>query len=85
MFLKEDLIVNITAEKSDFNEIIKTSEEIINELGDKKCEKVEISEKNENKNEGFSTSSNVQYVITGGNYFDKGYELDSKMTVLQIY
>ena len=54
----------------------------VNELGDKKCEKVEISEKNENKNEGFSTSSNVQYVITGGNYFDKGYELDSKMTVL---
>lgn len=82
MFLKEDLIVNITAEKSDFDEIIKTSVNIINELNDEKYEKVEICEKNKNKNEGFSTSSNVQYVITGGNYFDKGYKLDSKMTVL---
>ena len=82
MFLKEDLIVNITAEKSDFDEIIKTSVNIINELNDEKYEKVEICEKNKNKNEGFSTSLNVQYVITGGNYFDKGYKLDSKMTVL---
>ena len=57
MFLKEDLIVNITAEKSDFDEIIKTSVNIINELNDEKYEKVEICEKNKNKNEGFSTSS----------------------------
>ena len=84
LFRKENFMSDITAEESG----IAAWAEFLPKLGDKlyTCEirtgrfEPEVIQ----KNEGFMTSGQVQYVCSAGNFFHKGYEYTGAFQVLKV-
>ncbi len=84
LFRKENFMADITAEETG----IAVWNEFIPDIADKlyTCEvrtghfEPEVSK----KNEGFTTSGQVQYVCSSGNYYTKGYEYTGAFRVLKV-
>ena len=83
IFNKENLLVSITCNEKNFNLVKNELPQFISSLHDTRCEKQQIEYNLERKNEGFKTSSQVQYVACVGNIFNAGYNYHGSMKVLR--
>ena len=83
IFNKHNLLTSITVSKSNYDKVIKTVIPFIEELPNNIYPKQEIPFKVEKKNEGFITSSQVQYVAKGANFIRLGYKYTGAMKVLE--
>ena len=82
LFNQENLIVGITCGKNDYEAFITNLPALYHALGKGTPEKNAWSLAPKALNEGFCTSSKVQYVYGGWNFKKLGYEYDGKMQVL---
>lgn len=79
---KDNLLISITSDKDNYDKV-NTSFDKFNKLNDK-CEiKFDYEFKENILNEGFKTSSNVQYVARVGNFADKGYKYSGAINVFK--
>ena len=76
-------MIAITGEKEEFDALEKNINIVIDDLKDEKYEKQQYEFKEEQKNEGLLTSSNVQYVAKGYNLKKLGYKYSGKLIVLK--
>ena len=82
LFTKENLIATVTCGKDDYPIYADNLESFINALPNNKVEYNDWKFNPEPKNEGFLTTSKVQYVIKGYNFKKLGYSWSGKMQVL---
>ncbi len=81
-FRKDNLLISVTADKENYNKI-KESFSKFNSLSEE-CEfKFDYEFKENILNEGFKTSSNVQYVARVGNFVDRGFEYSGAINVFK--
>ena len=88
VFRKDNLVISYTANEEGYAGFKDTIGKIINRLSENDCNKNEFAGiKNNivlvNKNEGFKTSSQVQYVTRVGDFSKKGYEYNGALKVLK--
>ena len=74
VFRRENLIVSYTADQEGYKGLEKEIQGLKEVLGEGETENVVLEPVFENKNEGFQTSGQVQYVATAGNFAEAGYE-----------
>lgn len=82
IFNKANLHVAVTAAQKDVDAFGKEFEAVLNVLGDKEVKPVEYTFAFDNKNEGITSPSKVQYVVQGFNYKKLGYKYSGKLMVL---
>lgn len=83
IFSKDNLIVGFTGEKEIYKEF-ETSLKVLNIENDNISSSVKlVNAKNSAENEGFTTSSKIQYVAKGFNFRKLGYNYSGKMEVLK--
>ena len=82
LFTKENLVAAVTCGKEDYQKYSNALENFVNSLPDGKAEYNNWKFNLDKKNEGFLTSSKVQYVIKGFNFRKLGYNWSGKMLVL---
>ena len=88
VFRKDNLVISYTANEEGYAGFKESVGKIIDRLSENDCNKDEFSgiENNivpVNKNEGFKTSSQVQYVTRVGDFSKKGYEYNGALKVLK--
>ena len=79
--LIDDLEKNFQEKKGEIIENIQGLKEV---LGEGETENVVLEPVFENKNEGFQTSGQVQYVATAGNFAEAGYEYTGALRILKV-
>lgn len=83
LFSKENLIVAVTSDKKDLGTYTKDLDKFVSVLYNTKPAlnvwKFDIKK----KNEGFMTTSKIQYVISGFNFKSLGYQWNGKLRVLE--
>ena len=83
MFRPQNLIINMTAEKSAYgifdNEVKHFIDKLDNTVLDLENVKFDLNK----NNEGFLTSDKIQYVAKAGNYMTKGFHYSGTLKVLQ--
>ena len=84
IFRKENLIVSYTSEKEGFEGISESILSIKEVLGTEQIEVKPFELVCEKKNEGFKTSSKVQYVARGGNFIEKGMKYTGALHILRV-
>ena len=92
IFRKENLFACVTADEAGYQEFEAALKEFVKTLPGTAAGTGEIPLKvirredvrTEQKNEGFETSSQVQYVARCGNYRDKGYSYTGALRILQV-
>jgi Zn-dependent M16 (insulinase) family peptidase len=82
LFTKENLIATVTCGEDDYKTYSDNLQNFITTLPDSKAFYQKWEFNPEIKNEGFLTSSKVQYVIEGYNFKKLGYNWSGKMLVL---
>lgn len=82
LFTRENLISAITCDKSDIEKYNKQFSTLVNALPSNKQPLNNWNLTVAKKNEGFTSSSKVQYVVEGYNFKKLGYSWDGKMLVL---
>ncbi len=82
LFTKENLIASITSDKNDLTAYAKEFSSFIKTLPSGKQAFNDWQLKIDKKNEGFLSSSKVQYVVEGYNFKKLGYSWSGKMLVL---
>ncbi len=83
IFRRENLMVSLTSEKEALEAVCKKAEDLKEKLGDEvlpAAPKAVLLK----KNEGFQTSSQVQYVAVAGNYKKAGYEYTGALRILKV-
>lgn len=84
IFRKDNLMVSITADE------VGKLESLITKLKERLSDKVYVSREGEQalangkKNEGFQTSSKIQYVARAGNYRSSGFEYTGALKILKV-
>ena len=84
VFRRENLIVSYTADQKGYSRLEKEVEGLKSVLPDGEMEDVCLKPVFENKNEGFQTSGQVQYVAVAGNFADEGYEYTGALRILKV-
>lgn len=81
---KDNLLVSFTADDSGYSSLEKTLPAFIKKLpvATESHEKVRLTATA--KNEGFKTSSQVQYVARAGNFIDAGYKYTGALKILKV-
>jgi len=82
LFSRENLIATVICGKDDYRNFSRSLGIFVNTLPKGKAEYRKWQFNLEQKNEGFLTTSKVQYVIKGYNFKKLGYKLSGKMQVL---
>lgn len=82
IFTKSNLEVSVTAAEKDIKTFQNEMKGFVAALSDEKPEVQKYQFKFDNKNEGITSTSKVQYVLQGFNYKDLGYKYSGKMAVL---
>ena len=83
IFNKNNLLISITSEKSDFETIQREMVSIVEGLSDRTLEKFQYFFERTEKSEGLLTPGKVQYVAKGSNFKDLGYDYSGSMQVLK--
>ncbi|WP_251861993.1 insulinase family protein [Clostridium sp. Marseille-Q2269] len=83
IFNSTNLLLSITGEQEEFNGVSKEFKTLYDSLKEEKLKYNNYEFEFNNKNEGFSTSSKVQYVAKGYNYLKLGYKYSGSMQVLR--
>jgi Zn-dependent M16 (insulinase) family peptidase len=83
IFNKNNLILNITCDEADYDDLQDRVKELISGLKDDKVEKISYKFDLKAKNEGLMTSSKIQYVAKAYNYIDLGYSYSGSLQVLK--
>ena len=84
VFRRENLIVSYTADQEGYKGLEKEIQGLKEVLGEGETENVVLEPVFENKNEGFQTSGQVQYVATAGNFAEAGYEYTGALRILKV-
>lgn len=89
VFRKDNLIISYTANDEGYQYFENAAGKLIDALDKNNDKKMDFSAyENDitpvNKNEGFKTSAQVQYVTRTGNFVKKGYEYDAALRVLKM-
>ena len=90
VFVKDKLIVSITADKAGYERFLKGFSPFIAGLREKASERqllsydVKLPLKPRCLNEGFKAAMQVQYVARAGNYFKAGYKYTGALKVLRM-
>lgn len=84
IFRKENLMVDLVAEKGIEERLTEPVGAFINRLYKEPVEKEDYSPVLTRKNEGFMDSSQVQYVCRAGNFRDKGLDYKGTLRVLKV-
>ena len=82
VFRSDNLLISYTANDEGFK-LLDKSLESLSSLPKKTTIKFNYEFKKENLNEGFKTSSNVQYVARCGNFKEKGYDYTGAINVFK--
>lgn len=82
LFTTANMDVSITCSDDNYNNFSETFSKFAAEIPEGNNEFAEWNLVPEKKNEGFMTTSKVQYVLKGANYKDLGYEWSGKISVL---
>lgn len=82
LFNSNNMILNITTDEDEKDQIVKYSESVISKLSKEILEPIKLDFKLEKKNEGIMTSSNVNYVIKSANLNPDGYNYTGSHVVL---
>ena len=80
---RRGLTVSLTVSGKDYESAVTALKPLLEGLSDKEFHKVQREIIPEKANEGFMTSSRVQYVGKGGDYSKHGYEFTGSMRVLE--
>ena len=83
IFNKNNLVVSITSEETEYDDIIENLSTITGKLKTIEFNTQEYLFHIDRKNEGLLTSGNVQYVAKGYNFKKLGYKYDGTMLVLK--
>lgn len=83
LFRKENMMLSYTAEDKGIDAIREILHDFTDGLSDEKYDKAPRHILPEKKNEGFMTSSQVQYVAMGGNFRKAGFRYSGAMKVLK--
>ncbi|KYH34882.1 peptidase M16C associated [Clostridium tepidiprofundi DSM 19306] len=83
IFNKNNLVVSITSEETEYADIIKNLSTMTDKLKTIEFNTQEYLFDIDRKNEGLLTSGNVQYVAKGYNFKKLGYKYDGTMLVLK--
>ena len=84
LFQAENMMVSYTAEKEGLQGFETEIASIKNALFTEKIETTPCVIHCQKRNEGFKTSSKVQYVARGGNFIDAGYEYTGAFQILKV-
>ena len=84
VFRRENLIVSYTADQEGYKGLEKEIQGLKEVLGEGETENVVLKPAFENKNEGFQTSGQVQYVAAAGNFAEAGYEYTGALRILKV-
>lgn len=84
IFRKENLLISFTADEEGYKILSKEVEAFVGILYDEPIEEQLEELVPEGRNEGFKTSSQVQYVARSGNFIDAGYKYTGALKVLKI-
>lgn len=84
VFRRENLIVSYTADQEGYSLLEKEVESLKAVLHSQETEDVKLDPAFEDKNEGFQTSGQVQYVAVAGNFADEGYEYTGALRILKV-
>ena len=83
IFRKQQMLVSITAEEDGLKALEAALPELLSELPSEEAEPADRGLYPVKKNEGFMTSSSVQYVAMGGNFAQHGYRYSGAYRVLR--
>lgn len=83
IFNKNQLLISVTTAKNDYNKVKENLPTIIKDLNREVNKPQEYKFDFSPKNEGFMTSSKVQYVGKGYNFKELGYSYDGSLQVLK--
>ncbi|MFX0549805.1 insulinase family protein [Hathewaya histolytica] len=83
IFNKNNLLIAITGEDKEFNEVKKHLDPLMESLSSQVLKEEVYNFKEEKKNEGLLTPANVQYVAKGYNLRKLGHEYTGKLLVLK--
>lgn len=83
IFNRHNLLTSITVSTADYNKVVTAITPLMEILPNNIYPKQEIPFAVEKKNEGFITSSQVQYVAKGANFMRLGYKYTGAMKVLE--
>jgi Zn-dependent M16 (insulinase) family peptidase len=84
VFRPENLMVSLTADEKGFAGLADDIRMLKKDLYTDEVKTGEFLWKPEQKNEGYKTSGQVQYVALGGNYRQAGYEYTGTFRILQL-
>lgn len=84
LFRADNMMVSYTAAKEGLEEIETQLEEFTTALSKEQMEQSDCVIHCEKKNEGFKTSSKVQYVARAGNFIDGGAEYTGALQILKV-
>lgn len=82
IFNRSNIEISVTASKNDISKLYKKSDLILSFLGNKKVKSHKYKFSFDQKNEGITSSSKVQYVLQGFNFKYLGYKYSGTMAVL---
>lgn len=82
IFNINNLIIGFTGDKEDFTLFKDQLEKLLNGLNQNTFKSISYSFKEEAKNEGIKSTSNVQYVAKGYNFINLGHKYSGSMNVL---
>lgn len=82
IFRKENLLISITSDGKDVEQFQNEISRFIDELYTDEIETIRPNFELKQSNEGFMTSSKVQYVATAGNFLNDGYKYTGALKVL---
>jgi presequence protease len=83
LFNKENLIVSLTVDESEYNKAEKDLAKLLQCLNNEKLQKYSYNFDSSVKNEAFVLPSNVQYTAKGANINKLGFKYNGSMTVLE--
>lgn len=83
VFQKENLLISVTSKEEGVAIVEQEIQDFCNCLFVSNIDASKKEMKLQGKNEGFKTSSQVQYVATAGNFFEAGYEYTGALRVLR--
>lgn len=84
IFRKDNLLIDFTGSKEAYDVVKKNAAKLEQQLSQEKTPAEKLSFPLQQKNEGFKTSSQVQYVALAGNFREKGLSYTGALKVLHV-
>ena len=84
LFRADNMMVSYTASREGIEKLENMIQELKKNLFTEPVEKMQCNLTCKKKNEGFKTSSKVQYVARVGNFIDKGFDYTGALQILKV-